>query len=300
MKIRTHFVSLIIVVVLAMLTAPAMAVPTLIDGDLDDWGLTKLKTIGNWVTPDSWIPNAPAYYKVEDNQDPQYGGSYTGVHIQGPPQTTYEEPKIQNENEAWVIQPYGGEYCDIEALYFDRDPTIGTGNVYIAVIASYGSINPSGKMGDIRIVLEGREYGIVVLTRDGLTAGQVYKDPQWIPAEVISGDGYITCPYDFYRINPTNPGTLKGAASIAVADNKLPQDKGYINRVIEIGAQKSLLDIGSSAEIGNLLLTMWCSNDRIELEKVTFEIPEFSTIALPALSLVALFAFFSHRKKKEN
>jgi len=29
------------------------------------------------------------------------------------------------------------------------------------------------------------------------------------------------------------------------------------------------------------------------------EIPEFSTIALPALSLVGLFAFFSYRKKKQ-
>jgi hypothetical protein len=44
------------------------------------------------------------------------------------------------------------------------------------------------------------------------------------------------------------------------------------------------------------------ASDRFNSAETTFTdrilIPEFSTIALPALSLVGLFAFFSHRKRK--
>lgn len=267
-----------------------------IDGDLSDWGLTELTNIANWGTASSWVPDSPAYYKVEDNEDPDYGGSYTGIHIQGPPQATYNEPKIQNEYGTWVKQPYGGEHCDIEALYFDRDPTLGSGNVYIAIMASYDpSTNPVTKMGDLRIILGGSEYGIIVIGHDGLTSGAVYENPNWIPTQ-DPGPGWIICPHNYYRIDAANPGSFKTLGTVVLNTNAgLPNDKSKPNYVIEISAQKSAFN---NPESGDLQLTMWCANDRIELEDVNFEIPEFTTIAIPVAMILGLFYFF--RRKRES
>ncbi|MEA2074559.1 MAG: hypothetical protein U9O85_02320, partial [Euryarchaeota archaeon] len=67
-KINVLTILSLTAVVLAMMTVPAMAYT--INGDLDDWGLSALKTPSNWNNANSWVPNNGVYYKVEDNMNP--------------------------------------------------------------------------------------------------------------------------------------------------------------------------------------------------------------------------------------
>ena len=293
MKTKTiGILSLTAVMLVAMMTVPAMAY--IIDGDLDDWGLDELKTFGNWNDPDAWVPNSPAYYKVEDNQDPRYS-SYTGIHIQGPPQSDYDEPEIQNEYLKWVPQPYGGERFDIEAMYFDRDVSAG-GNIYVAIIASSDDHhNELSDIADLRILLGGVEYGIVLSGHDGLNSGDVYKDPAWIPT--LDPWGWTICPHDYYRIDASTPGTLL-MGSGKVSTGSLPNDHSMSNYVVEISAPKSAFE---NPDSGDLHLITWCANDRIDLVKVPFgEIPEFSTIAIPAGMIVGLFYFYRRKRQSKE
>jgi len=281
--------SLTAVMLVAVMTVPAMAYN--IDGDLDDWGLDELKTIGNWNDPGAWVPNSPAYYKVEDNQDPRYS-SYTGIHIQGPPQSDYDEPEIQNENLEWVPQPYGGERFDIEAMYFDRDVSAG-GDIYVAIIASSDYYNPLSGIADLRILLGGVEYGIVLSDHNGLNSGEVYKNPAWIPTP---DRGWIICPHDYYRIDANSPGTPMGSGTVNTGS--LPNDHSKSNYVVEISAPKTAFEDPDS---GDLHLITWCANDRIDLEEVPFgEIPEFATIAIPAGIIFGLFYFYRRKRQSKE
>ncbi|MEA2075111.1 MAG: PEF-CTERM sorting domain-containing protein, partial [Euryarchaeota archaeon] len=198
-----------------------------------------------------------------------------------------------------AVQPFGGEDCDIEALYFDRDPNYG-GNVYIALIASYnpegsGFPNPPEWVGDMKITLGSDEYGIVMTDHNGLTQGQVYKNPGWIVSEHTGG--YYICLGEPYRIDHNHPGALNGNVNTIVFNTTcLQDDYGYGNYVVEFSAPKTAFD--SNANSGNLGVTIWCGNDRIDLEGVTFEVPEFTTIAIPVCMILGLFYFF--RRKRQN
>ncbi|HDS45794.1 MAG TPA: hypothetical protein ENN68_06855 [Methanomicrobia archaeon] len=321
-KLGTYFGSLILVVLLAILTAPAMAFPSpaTIDGDLSDWGLGEwYKGMAYWtgyVTPPPlediahyWVPSsATCDWIVEDNRRDglavttssiwsDYG---TGVHIKGTGSsyTPYIEPQIFGHT-----QPAGGEICDIEALYFDSDAT----NVYIAIIASV----PEEAIGDLRIEIKGTDYAIVLQENQGNTKGRVIKNPTWIKTGTTQRPSTWPTNWvaigeiDYYRAVGAVGGNFATIAHVNSGHNDnvhtyTSNIKSGPNWIYEISVPRSALDNPLDTDLANLHLTLWCANDVIELKNATTEVPEFTTIALPALSLIGLFAFFNYRNKKKG
>jgi len=268
-------------VMLAMMTVPAMAYT--IDGDLDDWGINLSE---DWSVKETWVPSSStADWIVEDNIDPRWSSSYTGVHIKGHGALydDYEELKIIAWNGGEYISPSGGEHYDIEAMYFDSDAS----NAYFAIVTSYSEYG----MGDLAIDIAGEKYGIVLQDPEsGTSKGQIYHNPSW-----NDPNQYQFPANGPYRITG---GTLNGIGSVAYVNSGIP-DYSYSNYIIEISAPRTALGSPSNGDVSKLHTTIWCGNDVIEIEQVTWEeIPEFSTIAIPVGMIFGLFYFY--RRKRQS
>ena len=229
------------------------------DGNLSDWGVTPFT---------DWVPDAPTARYVEEN--------YNG---------TNPEPNGH---------PLGGEYWDIEALYFDADDP-GT-NAYFAIVTSYPYT------GDLAIDIDGDpgngwEYGIN--TRKGSTNfGKVYHNPVWhkpivdpnaAPGFIVGGDVVGTCDVIQTMID---------------GDPEFTPDGHYnpnFNFIIEGKIPRSMLGNPTEGQLSNIHITIWCGNDEIIIGKFKWtEVPEFATIAIPVAAILGLLFFYSHRKRKEE
>jgi hypothetical protein len=305
--------SLLSVVMLAMMTVPAQAYD--INGDLTDWGLGEWYKGLNNGPAGYWVPDSPtAYFVVEDNRDPDLT-SYSeyfwpnykdifGVHIEGQGSldkygssyTDYDELPIMGH-----AQPAGGEICDIEALYFDSDPS----TAYFAIITSV----PEEQMGDLKIILAGDTYGIVL---QGTDMGEVYKgdNDNWVKCANDYNPGWPAQPLDTgadFRVDLDDPGTYMGNAVVAYVDsghddNNHTYSWGFFdgkNYIIEVSVPRTALDLNPSGGVLDLYATLWCGNDQIEIGQVRYsEIPEFTTIALPVCMIFGLFYYY--RRKRQN
>jgi hypothetical protein len=292
-------------VMLAMMTMPAMAATYEIN-QLHTWGVTlddsateviyshDYKTLAN----SDWIPDSStADYVVEDNIDrityptitPPPVGKYGGLHIigTGSSNTPYLEPLLKGHG--GVVPPSGApqtapsrETNDIEAFYFDSDAT----NAYFAIVVS----KPVSEMGDLALDLDttsGYEYGIILQTRDS----------SFTEGDVCSGNIVWSNPSDFPNEGPyrvLSADNTHSVATVSIVDSRV-SDYGSTNHVIEISVPRSAL---GNPSLSNLHATTSCGNDFVELKNVNWEIPEFTTIAIPVCMILGLFYFF--RRKRQN
>ncbi|EHQ34335.1 hypothetical protein [Methanoplanus limicola] len=279
-----------IVLVIVGLTSAASAYT--IDGDLSDWGLAELKT-GDWSINDTWVPNEGIMYMVEDNHNPNHGGS-TGVHIRGTGSTYtfYDEPYMTNcDTGLPESEPYGREHNDLEAMYFDQDAE----NFYVAIVTS---VVPNGsgwlRPGDIALNLDnnagtgdyGYEYGI--RTREDAFQGQILKDPKW-------EDIGLLCPVGPDVISD-GTGTYVGDADFIYTKTWLnKQDNGYDNYVIEICVSKALVNVTGQVSFSSLRVADNCLNDHVSY------VPEFPEIAVSlALIVGSIFAVYMVQNRKNE
>jgi len=251
------------IIALTVMTGTTMAYS--IDGDLDDWGVNPAN--------DSWYAAPPAMSEVEDW--PGAGGN----------------PGI--------------EECDIEAMYVDED--VSGPYIYIAIITSMPprGVNYSCRgtpilliSGDLALDFNNDpiyEYGIK-LTNDNRTIsgniGDVFSNPTWKKITT-------QCAQDNLAFSNIVNGTYTGHAEIVYQGySDWSWDNGAANYVIEMRIPKSALGISAPGEV-DLCATISCTNDVITIEDFQYsEIPEFATIALPALSVLGLFMFFNRRRRK--
>ena len=279
----------------------AMAVDINVDGNIDDWGLSELKT-GDWSNPSTWVPTKDGIsFFVEDNQDPynidaiNYNASYTGVHIYGNKtwQNTYREPLLVGNR----AEPYGGEdgkfgeKYDIEAMYITENKSY----LFVLIVFSTGMLGDKPyELADLAMDFTpgggyGYEYG-VNLHRVGNEAGEKYG------IYYISSDSGWSVPYTFYENKPAEIldfSDKKGEAIVKYgALNKY--DFGRNNWVVEIAIPKAAIgNPGLPDDPGQAIKKFWiseqCGNDAGP------SIPEFITILIP-VGLILGTLYFLRRK----
>jgi len=261
----------------------AMAAPT-IDGDLSDWGLSKLAT-NSWKFNDTWLPDPATStianavdFIIEDNHDPRWGAP-DGVHIRGRTSSymPYLEPKVQHADGNWYAEPVGGEYFDIEALYLYQDAT----DIYLAVVTSGDPSQGGGlRPGDLALNLDndlstgefGYEYGVFISSLGHYPQGTILYHPHW------EGTGAIIPPNTDIIVPPDFADTaVVGYADISYSNSWMTTiDNNYEplpNWVIEMKIPKSDVGVMGNINMGNLRYADNCLNDHIF-------IPEFPTFAL--------------------
>lgn len=257
-----------------------------IDGDLSDWGLDLNQ---DWSENSTWLPNSGVYFVVEDNFDPRYGVSPMGVHIRGVGSyySTYEEPKVQHRDGSWVIEPYGSDYYDIEAMYFDQDD----GCIYIAVVTGENpDAEGDARPGDLALNLDGDsstgeygyEYGIKLGTKTGLEQFGIYSNPDWQEPFYIPMN----------RPSVLLSGTKVGDASGVYVDSGI-YDNGKTNYIIELAIPKDKVGNPGYVSIYNLHLSEGCGNEHVPGAS---EFPIAISIALLLAS--PAFAYLIVKKKR--
>jgi len=284
-----------------LITPQAMAVDISVDGDIDDWGLSKLKS-DDWSNPSTWIPTKDGIsFFVEDNQDPyntgaiNYNDSYTGVHIYGNKtwQNIYREPLLVGNR----TEPYGGkdgkfgEMYDIEAMYITENNSY----VFVLIIFSTGMRDDKPiYLADLAMDFTpgggyGYEYG-VNLYRDGNENGDKYG------IYYISSDSGWSVPTSFQENKPAEIVDFSDKRGEAIVEygvlNKY--DFGENNWVVEIAIPKAVIgnpDLPDDPEqvIKKFWISEECGNDAGP------SIPEFITILIP-VGLIVGTLYFLRRK----
>ena len=274
-RINVIAILALIAVVLAMMAVPAMAETRTIDGDLDDWGVNP--GFSDWLADD-------------------------------PARSAYNNWKGGPTNDGPVNDP-GVEKCDLEALYV-VDGYPDNSYIYIAMITSMppGGFSYSGSLlvpGDIALNMDndpttgeyGYEYGIKLTTASGTVTGlvgDVFKNPDWYKRnpEVAQSD------IEFSNMK-AGAGTKTGQVDAMVYQTYLDwsSDNGATNYVIEMAVPKSALGITSGGE-ADFVVSVSCTNDVLIIEDFSYEIPEFTTVAIPVGMIIGLFYFFSRKRKQ--
>lgn len=293
------------VLMLAILTMPAMAVDITVDGDISDWGLSGLQT-GAWDAANTWIPTIGGIsFFVEDNQDPQnvlavnYDPLYTGVHIYGNKdfQGIYSEEYLGSEP---FTEPYGGEGFDIEAMYVTESDT----HIFTLIVFSMDVREDIPfYMGDLALDFGpgggyGYERGVNfhVRAEDGFN-GQLYG----IYATPNENCWTIPTPFgqnrpaeiDFSIVDET--ADVLGFAAVNYADLG-KKDHDQDNWVVEVGIPKTAIGTDLPDDPVEAIRRFWitenCGNDSGP------SIPEFLSIAIPVGMLVGMFMVL--RRKRER
>ena len=287
---RTNIISGALALIGLMLLSTSVMATYTMDGDLSDWGLDLTQ---NWALNDTWVPNSGVFFQVEDNFDPtQYSGSYVGVHIRGVGSNyvTYIEPLVQKKSDgSWVLEPYGNDLFDIEAMYFDQDSDY----VYVAIVLgepadSGGSDRDPGDLAlnldwDINTGGYGYEYGVKLGTgTGGPSQWSICHMPNWEEGTTLD-------------VKPTifkSAGTCDGQANGAYVDSGI-MDKGYTNYIIEMAIPKDKLGNPGTVSFYNLHMSEYCGNDHIPGAS---EFPML--ISLVTLLVSPAFAYLIVKKRK--
>ncbi len=213
----------------------------LVNGNLDDWG----------VTPGSdWDPNAGVYNIVDD--------------WNGTPSNGYLDPG------------YGGQACDVEAIYFDNDETYA----YLAIVTGYGG---AGR-GDIGIdTNEDGFYEYALRVSDS----KVYSLD--IPSDWDNVTFLAHAESNPYKINDIS--SPKGMAEFIYSDAYT--DVNGVNHYIleaKIALDWLGLDAGWGNPITPILIhwTMSCGNDSLLLKADVNPVPEPASLLLVAMGLLGL------------
>jgi len=298
---------LVLVVALMLLVMPqAMAVDINVDGDIDDWGLEKLKT-GDWSAPSTWVPTKDGIsFFVEDNQDPKnvgainYNASYTGVHIYGNKtfQDNYTEPLLRG---VWA-EPVGGlggkfgEMYDIEAMYITENDT----HIFVLIVFSTGVYeNKPFVIGDLALDFVpgiggyGYEYGLN-LHRYGDTKGQEFGI-----YETLTEDSWTVPQFQENKpaeinFSVVDPNSSLGTA-VVVYSNLGKDDYGFANHIAEIAIPKNVIgnpDLPDDPKqvIGMFWISEYCGNDAGP------SIPEFLIVLIPVGIILGLMYYLKERK----
>jgi hypothetical protein len=170
-----------------------------IDRDPVEWGPAVVLT-GNWSyeynnenSSVTWVPNIEVKFIVEDNRNLNYpliSGDpflvpYIGIHIKGKGNNYlfYDEPKLTRNDGTEIVEPFGYELYDNEAMYFQQESNF----VYILIVTSTlpGVVGDEAP-GDLRININ---------------------------KTIDSGDGYPYVPVNLTAIiiSGTKLGTANGA-----------------------------------------------------------------------------------------
>ncbi len=282
MKIKKKILVIpIMVILLFVIPQQALAYDHVIDGKLDDWGLSKLYT-GDWSKNDTWVPDLPGIrFVVEDNydKDSEQYTNYVGVHIVGvsPSYTYYDEP---------YQEPIGEELYDIEAMYVDENDT----HIFIALVVSA----PSWAIGDLALNLDantatggyGYEFGVKLNTESGILYG-IYETPTdncW--TEPVHGPAKAPATIDI------NNATYTGKKAIGAWVDMGVLDWNMKNYVIELAIPKTAVGMSVGQKLTDAPLPKViricepCGN-----EDVPITIPEFMTMLIPMMSIIAIAAY---------
>lgn len=226
------------------------------------------------VTADSYV--------VDGNLTPDWGVVPFVNWVPSSETATYVVEDYDGTNPS--EKPLGNEAFDIEYACSDNNGT----HLFIGGVTSFRYTGDTG----IDLNNDGIcEYGIVTRPLQP-NYGVVYKDPIWSePLNPGEAPGQVI------------GGTIVGMATMAQV--QIGPDPGWKpnipNYVIEIMVERSVLGNPTAGQLSEILITMWCGNDEIVLGvKWTEEIPEFSTIAIPAIAVLGLFLFFNKRKQKRQ
>lgn len=265
-----------------------------IDGDVSDWGAGGFLS-GDWSMESTWVPNEGVRFIVEDNRDPDYGGTYTGVHIvgTGSSYTDYDEPKVVHKDGSIVEELYGGEVYDTEAMYFQQD----IDNVYVLIVSSMpedavGDDAP----GDLRIDVnktedsdDGYPYelGVKIGAKTGLSQFDIYDVVDWaevpdyipsnLPARIIAGTYIDTANGAYVTCTACNLGT--------------GQDYSITIYIIELEIPKSALGGPGTYNMVDFGVVDNRTTDAIR-------IPEFAIIALPIAAIIGMMFILTIRRKE--
>lgn len=273
-----EYIGILMALALIILLAPAvMAYDHTIDGDLSDWGLSKLYT-GDWSQNDTWVPDLPGIrFVVEDNYDNDLAPytSYVGVHIVGvsPSYTYYDEP---------YQEPIGEELYDVEAMYVDENDT----HIFVALVVSA----ESWAIGDLALNLDadvttggyGYEFGVKLNTTSGVLYG-IYETPNddcW--TEPIHGPASAPATID------VNNATYMGINAVGAWVDMGVSDWGRTNYVIELAIPKSAVGMDgknlADAPLPKVIrLAEPCGN-----EDIPITIPEFISMLVPIMAIIGL------------
>jgi hypothetical protein len=278
----------IIVIMILLALAVYSASAYTIDGNLNDWGLDKL-SYSDWSSNSTWVPKDGVRFIVEDNHNPLHATTPHGVHISGTGShfTTYNEPyAVKKSTMELISEPYGVEYFDLEALYFDQDDT----NIYIAVVTSVDPTKEGDRRtGDIALNIDGDlntgdlGYEYAVRLFQDSTQGDIVYEPTW------QKGGYLLPIRPDYAL----PGS--GTTSLVKADVVYTlfsvKDHDYDNYIVECCILKAEVGAtGKTISINQILLCDNCINEHIF-------VPEFPTVAALPVLIVGLILVIYQRKR---
>ena len=274
-------------VLFAVMMPTAVALKYTIDGDPSDWGIDILN--GDWSLNETWVPNEGVEFLVEDNIDPQWSGTYCGVHITGvgSSYTRYYEDLVHLKDGTPVAEPVGGEIWDLEAKYLDEDDEY----IYVLLVTS---VEPY-RTGDLALDLDGDsstgeygyEYGVKLGTWTTISQWDIYYLPDWEEPETVpeNAPSIFTGGY-----NKTGNAT-GNYSNIGVSDY------GYDNYVIEMAIPKDAVGMAgknlTDPPTKRIHIADTCGNDHIDNP-----IPEFLTVAIPAGMVIGLVYIWKRRQRK--
>lgn len=306
------FVKYIMAGIALMIAVPAASAIT-IDGNPDEWGPAGFLT-GDWNLNGTWLPKPGVNFIVENNRNPNYpqagfaGSPYTGVHIKGVGSsfTFYDEPKVQLEGGSWVVEPYGYELYDLEALYYQEDAT----NVYILVVTAVPPDGIAGEApGDLRINInktknadDGTPYemGVKLGSATGFTQFGLYNVKSWKKEPYLIPENW---PATISQVNGPKITTVTGVykkcdvgcnlGTNADTDLKGESRSQYI---IELAIPKS--DLVSAEDVDKISADDFSISDNCTNDQIKIPIPEFATIALPIAAILGLVFVLRMRRKE--
>lgn len=241
----------------------AMAFTIEVDGKLDEWGVTP----GNYLSSD-WLPFSGINTVEEDNNP--------AVYYLGP--------------------GYGFQQFDVEAMYLTYD----TSNLYYAIVTGFPSGGAGGYVaGDIGfdIGAEGEyDYGVSTLTRNGLTAGTLYKTQSWANGswgwkDPLSNPTYIT------DIDDSFTPVTGELAYLQYKTGGVPYYSGN-HYVIEGYFPYDSTETGDF-DILRMHWTMSCGNDYLNLDAIPgppSAVPEPATLSLLGIGLLGILTARAKRK----